>query len=272
MSMRSDLTLEAADNLLLNQALPKGVSLKRYLRGGFHVSDCVISSPAAAKRLGKPTGRYITFEAKQPLESSASVARDCLALSEELKSLMGNAERVLVVGLGNSAVTPDSLGPLVADKVLATRHLDREGCEAGDIFNRSVSVLSPGVMGKTGLESLEVIKAAAKITQAEAIILVDALACSGVSRLGCAIQMSNTGICPGSGVMNSRAEISKGTTGVRCIAIGVPTMADSKELGLMVTPKNIDRLICHTARLISGGINICLHPNLSLNEIEILTE
>ena len=269
MPLRSDLTIESADLLLQSSPLPSGVSLKRYLRGSFHISDCVISTPAAAKKIGKPKGRYVTFESKSPLESSQNIYRDCLALSEEIKSLLGSRENILVVGLGNSSVTPDSLGPAVADRVLATRHLNGE---LAKLFDCRVSVLTPGVMGKTGLESQEVIKSAVRVTGSEAVIVIDALACGGVSKMGHAIQLSNTGICPGSGVMNSRREISRNTVGAECIAIGVPTMADSKDLGLMVTPKSIDRIINHTSRLIAGGINLSLHPNLSLSELELLCE
>ncbi len=272
MPLRSDLTLEAAEEFLQSAPSPKGISMKRYLRGSFQVSDCIISSPAASHKIGKPVGRYITMESGSTLDViSSNLPRDAHALAEELKGLCGRCERVLVVGLGNRAVTPDSLGPLAAGGVLATRHLDgNEG--VGELFDCSVSVISPGVMGKTGLEALETVKAAAKITGAQVMILVDALACSGVSKLGCAVQLCDSGICPGSGVMNSRAEISKRTTGCKCIAIGVPTMADSKELGLMVTPKSIDRIIAHSAKLIAGGINLCLHPGLSLSETQILSE
>ncbi len=268
MSIRSDLALEAADNFLINHDLPQGVSIRRYLRGSFKVCECVISSPAAAKKIGKPVGRYVTFETEKPMDGSGTnPSRDILSIGEELSRLIGDCRRVLVAGLGNESVTPDSLGPLTASRVIATRHIQSEG-----LFERSVSVLTPGVMGKTGFEALELIRSAAKVSGAEAVLVIDALACSGVSKLGCALQICDSGISPGSGVMNSRAEISKRTLGVKCIALGVPTMADSKELGLMVTPKSIDKLICHTSRLISGGINVCLHPELSISEIEILSE
>lgn len=273
MITRSDLALEAADSLLSSDKLPEGVSLKRYVRGAFNVTDVRIFSDCAAESLDKPKGRYLTLETLHSFDTHpGDFAKDSLALADELRSMIGSPKKVLAVGLGNFDVTPDSLGARVADRIIATRHIKENCPELDRMFDASVGVIKTGVMGKTGIESVEMVKAAAELAKPDCIIVCDALACSGVSRLGCAIQLSDTGISPGSGVMNSRKEISKNTVGVPCIAIGVPTMADSKELGMMVTPKNIDRLIFRTSRLISNAVNLCLHPSLTLSEIEVLAE
>lgn len=273
MISRSDLALEAADSLLTGEKLPDGVSLKSYVRGAFNITDVKIYGDCAAKKLGKSKGRYLTLETRESFDTHpGDFAKDSLALADELRSMIGNPERVLVVGLGNFDVTPDSLGTRVADRIIATRHIMDNYPELDKMFQANVSVLKTGVMGKTGMESAEAVKATAKAVKPDCIIVCDALACSGVSRLGCAIQLTDTGISPGSGVMNSRKEISKRTVGVPCVAIGVPTMADSKELEMMVTPKNIDKLIHRSSRLIANAINLCLHPELTISEIEVLTE
>lgn len=274
MITRSDLALEAADSLFAGGNSPEGVSMKRYIRGAFNVTDVKIFGDSASKSLGKPKGRYLTLETRESFDAyTGDLAKDSLALADELRSMVvGNPESVLVVGLGNFDVTPDSLGSRVADRVIATRHIKENCPELESLFKTNVSVFKAGVMGKTGIESSEAVKAVVDAIKPDCVLVCDALACSGVSRLGCAIQLCDTGISPGSGVMNSRKEISQKTVGVPCIAIGVPTMADSKELGMMVTAKNIDKMILRASRLISNGINLCLHPNMTLSELEVLAE
>lgn len=272
MPFRSDLALEVADSVLIEQAPISGISVSKYVKGGFAVSDIKISDRFAAEKIGKPLGRYLTLEVKSTLDESGSLKEDAKVLSSEIKRIIGTPKRVLAVGLGNSQVTPDSLGTSAADRIIATRHLDSQSSELRELFGCSVSVIKPGVMGATGLESLETVRAAIGAVKPDLVVLIDAFACGGVSRMGGCVQISDVGISPGSGVMNSRAEISQATTGVKCIAIGVPTMCDSKETGMMVTPKNIDRLIRHSSKLLAYGINMSLHPELDIDEIELLSE
>lgn len=272
MPIRSDLALEAADSFISGTKHLDGISLSTYQQGRFKISDVKVSSPAAAKEVGKPIGRYITLESCNTLDCSCSLKEDAMALGCELTSLIGRPKSVLIVGLGNDAVTPDSLGTSVADKIIATRHLETHEQKLRDIFSASVSVIKPGVMGQTGIESCETVKAASDKVKPDLILLIDAFACRAVSRMGSCVQISDSGICPGSGVMNSRAEISEKTTGVKCISLGVPTMCDCKESGMMVTPKNIDKIISHCARLLGYAVNMSLHPKLDINEIELLSE
>ena len=194
---------------------------------------------------------------------------------------------MLAVGLGNAEITPDALGPLTAARILATRHLRRELAdnEPDTDFLRAlrpVSVLANGVLGQTGIETAELIAALRTPVEPACIIAVDALACSDLSRLGTTIQISDAGISPGSGVQNRRAELSRKTLGIPVIAVGVPTVVDLHTIlrqgggqpeqlpNMMVTPRDIDKLLHHAARLIALSLNLALHPQLSYEDAEAL--
>jgi spore protease len=184
----------------------------------------------------------------------SSVVQDMLNhLELENKEL-----KVLVVGLGNDLITPDSLGPLVTKKIDVTSHLNDES------LKYEVSALIPGVMGKTGLETSEIVKGMVNEFSFDLVIVVDALACSVPSRMCHSIQLSTAGINPGSGVGNNRKEISKAYLGVPVIAIGVPTVCDVDvftdeiENNFFVTPNNIDEAMIILSNIISDGINISL--------------
>ncbi len=167
--------------------------------------------------------------------------------------------KVLVVGLGNDLITPDSLGPLVVKKIDVTSHLNDES------LKYEVSAIIPGVMGKTGLETSEIVKGMVKEFSFDLVIVVDALACSVPSRMCHSIQLSTAGINPGSGVGNNRKEISKKYLGIPVIAIGVPTVCDvdvftdEVDNTFFVTPNNIDEAMIILSNIISDGINICLN-------------
>ncbi len=181
---------------------------------------------------------------------------------------------ILVCGLGNRDITPDAIGPLTASRILATRHI------AGSIAKelhleslKSVAVIVPDVLGKTGIEAAEIVKSVAKNIQPSAIIVIDALCAADIKRLGTTIQISNAGISPGSGVQNSRQEISKATLGIPVIAIGVPTVTDASIVfrssePFIVTSRDIDILAESAATLLSRAINLALQPDI---EPEILT-
>ena len=185
------------------------------------MSEVAISTKEAEEMLGKPCGTYITLETAKGIDIfETEELRDLLV--SELKKLLGEKNsNVMVVGIGNKTVTPDALGPKVAEDVLATRHISRELAEKIGLKGlRPVCILSPGVLGQTGIEAKEIIDGAVERTRPSAVILVDALAAREVSRLGSTVQISNTGISPGSGVGNARSEISKKTIGVDCFTIG----------------------------------------------------
>ncbi len=271
-AIRTDLAVELAERATKCE----GVSVENLNLRDIDIRRVHIHSKKGAEALGKPQGKYVTlhFGGFTP-ESQAGELRSCI--SAELRSLLGNPTLTLVAGLGNLHITPDALGPRVADGIFATRHISRELSNELGLGNlQSVVALSPGVLGQTGIEAGELIAAAVKKTGAEAVIAIDALAARDIKRLGCTVQLTNAGICPGSGVENSRKELSAATLGVPVVAIGVPTVVDistffEEETGneysgnssMMVTPKDIDMVIENAAKTIAHAINCTLQPNLS---------
>lgn len=236
---------------------------------------------------------YITLEVKSisdHLDSDHGVLK---LIVEELTSLLPEDGQVLVAGLGNRAITPDAIGPLAAEKVMATRHIKGEIARVTGLEDlRPVAVVSPGVLGCTGIEAVELLKALTQKLKPAAIIAIDALAARSPARLGCTVQLSSAGISPGSGVGNSRPQIDRNTLGVPVISMGIPTVVDAATLAydllgsetrdskekveprgasMMVTPREIDLIISRGARLLAMGVNLALNPSLSLEEFEELT-
>ena len=172
----------------------------------------------------------------------------------------------LIIGLGNSNSTPDSLGPKVIDNILVTRYLFLLG-EVEEGYS-NVCSFSPNVMGNTGIETADIIESIINNTKATKVIVIDALKTCNLERLTKTIQITNRGIAPGSGIGNTRKEISKKTMNVEIIAIGIPTVVDIREItkkklidNFIVTPTSIDFIIEKLSTLIGNGINICLHKN-----------
>lgn len=273
LGVRTDLAVEfTADKTKLED----GIASNTYTDGGIKVSTVEIKSKEASKKLGKPEGKYITLESNSSINLFEQEGlREIIA--RELSDILGEISgSVLTVGIGNVTITPDALGPKVADGVLATRHISSHLAEKIGLQGlRPVSVLSPGVLGQTGMEVKEVIDGAVSRVKPSVIILIDALAAREVSRLCNTVQISNTGISPGSGVGNSRSEISKETVGVRCVTVGVPTVVEASTLcfdltghdcrdhePLIVTPRDIDRMIERSSKVISEAVNIALQPEI----------
>lgn len=278
MKIRTDLAVESFPE----DALPKAVH--RETRGEiFEITEITIDDDSCLESLGKGRGRYITLEGGSLSRFSDDYEAMTDELAGELRRLVPEGE-LLVVGLGNNDITPDALGPQVAAKVLATRHLrDELDSEEEEFLTslRRVSVFAGGVLGQTGIETAEIVRAIVGELHPKAIIAVDALACSDISRLGTTIQLSDTGISPGSGVSNARKELSAKNLGIPVIAVGVPTVVDmhtivrsltgrapKKELpNMMVTPRDIDRLTERSSQLIAFGINLALHPALTFDDV-----
>ncbi|MBQ8687503.1 MAG: GPR endopeptidase [Ruminococcus sp.] len=283
MQIRTDLALERMDEKNVH-----GSGIRSTIRGdAFRITDIRIDDDQSGQQIGKPKGRYLTLETSALSRFSDRYQEMAEEFAAELTSLLPKEGTVLVVGLGNRAITPDALGPRTAGKVLATRHLKSELQEGEADFLtslRPVSVLTSGVLGQTGMETAEIVSAVCRKIEPAAVIAVDALACAALERLGTTIQMCDSGICPGSGVDNRRKELSQRTLGAPVIAVGVPTVVDlhtvveslteqsvpSDRPNLMVTPRDIDRLIDHAAGMISCGINLALHPELSFADAESL--
>ena len=291
MAFRTDLAVEAIENHKTAAALPHVRQSDRTLEG-FAVHEVRILSEDAAREIGKPQGRYLTLELDALIRREEDAfPRACKALSTLLRELLPhpNDGPVLIVGLGNSMITPDAIGPQTADHVIATRHLV---AQSPAIFAdwRPVSALAPGVLGQTGVETGEVICGVLDRVRPAAVIAVDALAAGRLSRLLRTVQLADTGITPGAGVGNARAALNEETLGVPVIAVGVPTVVDgatlaheiSSQLGqpacealddlsqpVMITTRDIDREVADISRMIGYAVNMALHPHLSVADIDL---
>lgn len=274
---RTDLALEAHQQSQREAARLSGVTVEEQHCHNIPVTTVKITSREAAEKLDKPRGCYITLELEQLLKHGQDVPEvGGEALGQQLQRLLP-AGPVLVVGLGNAAVTPDAVGPRSLEHLLVTRHLRQFMPETFGVL-RACSAFAPGVLGATGLESAQMVRRIAELSGAASMIVVDALAACEEKRLCTTVQLADTGIVPGSGIGNSRAAFDQSTMGVPVIAVGVPTVIraevlrqDGKPSDLIVTPSDIDRRVAGMARIIGAGINRALFPELSSAELAQLT-
>lgn len=274
MSIRTDLITEIN---AANHNNIAGIETNDEQLNEVNISTVKITSDVASKIIGKPKGTYCTISFPRldfVCDTDNIVKSTVKAIKAVIKS---EINQTLVVGLGNTDITPDALGPIVADRVLATRHLsDKLKKDLGLENLKSVCCVIPNVLGKTGIESYELINAAAKKIKPDIIIAVDALACREPERLCRTIQIANSGICGGSGVNNSRKPLNFDTLGIPVIAIGVPTVIDADSFfstseNMMVTPKEIDLLVEKSADILSRALNIFLQSDIDIQIIESLT-
>ncbi len=275
-NIRTDLAIERVS--FAKAELIRGVKQEKTVENHVSVTRIVIPDPSVAKEIGKPPGTYFTLEPTRFQTVPEHFEEEVEVLAKKLRELLpASVEQVLVVGLGNHNITPDALGPKTVTYTMATRHLIALR-EMGIPIGASVCAAAPGVLGQTGMESAEMIKSICRELHPDAVIAVDALAAGTPERLGSTVQLSDTGISPGSGVLNKRKELSRATLGAEVISIGVPTVVDlysaakNGEDGgqgsvMMVTPREIDVVIEHAAKLIGFGINRALHPGLSVEDI-----
>ena len=274
MSVRTDLISEE------NIESVKGLKTSESVAGGVKMVITEISDESAAKSFNKPCGKYCTLSFSR-LDTVADTTAIRDSIIGALKALLGGADdNVLIVGLGNADITPDALGPLCADGVIATRHITGELKKALELDGlHSVSCLVPGVLGKTGIEAVDIIKAAVEKTAPAAVLAIDALAARTPDNLCRTIQLTDSGIAPGSGVKNERKALNRQTLGVPVIALGMPTVIDAKNFlpqfntdeDMMVTPKEIDLLIKKSSLVISRAINMFFQPSLDEDTIESLS-
>ncbi|KXG73615.1 GPR endopeptidase [Thermotalea metallivorans] len=233
-SIRTDLALEARELYQenSNQEIP-GVEVEQKKEDFATVTRVKVFNRQGSEIMGKPEGSYITVEAPGLKKADADL-KDQVSqlLAKELVQLIPKKKnlKTLIVGLGNWNVTPDALGPQVVSKVLVTRHFFEAYGKKDDPTMTSVSAISPGVMGTTGIETVEIIRGIVEKTKPDLVIAIDALASRRMERVHTTIQISTTGINPGSGVGNMRKEFSEKTMGVPVLAIGVPTVVDAATL------------------------------------------
>ena len=294
---RTDLAVEARE--LTRQGAGatelEGVRAREETREGYPVTRVEVLNETGARALGKPVGTYITLDlAALARREEDAFPRAARALAAELGLLCKDvppSAPVLVVGLGNRAITPDAIGPGAADHTLVTRHLVERAPEHFGSF-RPVAALAAGVLGTTGVESGELAGAVAEKVRPACVIAVDALASRSLHRVCTTVQLSDTGIVPGSGVGNHRYALDRETLGVPVIAVGVPTVVDGATLALdileeagrtdldpaalrgiggdlMVTPRDIDQRVKDMAKVIGYGIDLALHPGLTLEDVEL---
>lgn len=261
-----------------------GVLAQQTVRRGIRTTLVRVLDAQGSRELHKPEGTYVTLELDELRRHELrAFHRVTQTLAGELAALMRLPEQasVLVVGLGNEDVTPDALGPLVLRRLLVTRHLQQsESFPYGKL--RPVSALQPGVLGTTGMESFDVVRSVVERTKPDVLIAVDALAARSLDRLCSTVQLTDTGIVPGSGVGNRRAALTKKQLGLPVFAIGAPTVADATALlpqadvssgvDMIVTPRSIDASVRQIAGVIGTALNLSLHNQLTREQIEQFVE
>ena len=292
--VRTDLALEARESITEADSELRGVRVEEYYleKEDIRVTKVMIDTKNAAKAMGKAVGTYVTMEAPAMVEPDEDYHReisDCLA--KELLEMIPEGDRelsVLVVGLGNREVTADALGPHVVDNLYITRHVVKEYGKAA--YNCSkmnlVSGMEPGVMAKTGMETAEIVKGVVAQTSPDVLVVIDALAARSIKRLNRTIQITNTGIQPGSGVGNHRNALTEEELGIPVIAIGIPTVVDAATIvgdalkkwmdddmefdsrlafaelnNMYMTGKDVDAVIKRVSFTLSEGINIAMEKN-----------
>lgn len=267
--MRTDL---AAECLRQSDSLPEGVFYTEQALQQGKITMVEIATEEAQRKIGKPMGLYVTLEASPFWEEDSASPQWIEAVAVGLRQFLPEQGTILVAGLGNREITPDALGPAVAEQVLVTRHLTATFPEL-----RTVAAIVPNVLGKTGLEAAETIRAVTEEVKPSAVIVVDAMASASLERLGTTVQLANTGIIPGAGVLNARKGLNEESLGVPVIAMGIPTVVDLGELlpepsaePMMTTPRQIDLLIQRGATFLASCINRALHPSLTLEELLLL--
>ena len=287
MPKHTDLAMEARElwqeSAKKEEQLP-GVKTGRWTLGGVTADQVQITDKQAEQALGKPCGTYVTLQwQKNLLRDPDGFSKVARLLGNQLRQMLPRTGSVLVVGLGNSVVTPDALGPKTLEHLVVTRHLGQEFPKL-----RCVSAMAPGVLGTTGLESLEVVRGVVERSKPCTVVVVDALASRNLNRVCTTVQLADTGITPGSGVGNRRMAFNRQTLGVPVIAVGVPTVVQAQTLlwdvlekngvkdgkieekcdnSMIVTPQDIDAGVDRLARLLGCGISLGLHRKLTVSDV-----
>jgi spore protease len=272
-NVRTDLVLEARDIYKENhkgEVDIDGIEVIEESEEDIKVTTVKIKNDEGAEKIGKPKGNYITIDMPTfTAYDGETMDRVSQVLSEILGRLIEiNTEKtVLIVGLGNWQVTPDALGPKVTEKIMITRHLQTVMPEAIDDSVRPVCSIAPGVLGITGIETVEIIKGIVEKIKPNLVICIDALAARKVERVNATIQIGDTGISPGAGVGNNRKQINEETLGVKVIAIGVPTVVDAVTIANDTIDSVIDSLISNSS---SGSDFYKMLKSIDKNEKESL--
>lgn len=308
-NFRTDMAIERNDiykkqNNIENQI--DGIVTENEEKENIKISRVKILNEQGEKALAKPKGDYVTLDVKNiKTVDEEGIQKISEILGDELRKIIkkhiSDTEDILVVGLGNLYVTPDALGPKVVPNIEVTRHILQYIPSAMPKDTRPVSAVSPGVLGVTGIETMEILKGIVDNIKPKMLIVIDALATRSIERISSSIQLADTGIVPGAGVGNTRKEISIKTLGIPVLALGIPTVVDlasitndcidlfieslqqkamsndylnklrekdnyeeikealiPKEYNMIVTPKEIDKLIENMSQIVAKGINMSL--------------
>ena len=238
-NFRTDLALERRE--LLGKLKKSGEQIdgieieEKDVSDKIKVSKVMITNENGEQAIGKPKGTYVTIDIKKlKIATDEEIEKAANVLSDELKGLVNShissQDDVLIVGLGNEYVTPDSLGPKVTKDIEVTRHVIKYMPEYVEEGTRPISAISPGVLGTTGIETLEILEGIVNNVKPKLLIVIDALASRSIERISSTIQLSDTGIVPGAGVGNTRKELSQNTLGIPVIALGIPTVVENAVL------------------------------------------
>lgn len=287
--LKTDIAQEACEKVFSSQ-----IEKRQYKSFGLDCLSVEIKSDEAEKLSGKRKGIYISIQSDAIIRGDKDefeyIAR---AISGELKKMIPKNTTVLVAGLGNRELTPDSMGTLCVEKTIVTRHIFEFMPKSIDERFSSVSAIAPGVLGVTGIESADIISSVAKRISAGVLIVIDSLAARESERLFSTFQISTAGIEPGAGVGNKRSALTEKTVGIPVIAVGVPTVVYASSIvysaivdatkdekraekfsnmysatkDMVVTPKEIDIMIEDASQILSDGINLALH-DISYEEIK----
>lgn len=283
---RTDLALEARELSLGDGKDVEGVKYHKEDKSGCIIHFLEVIDDTGAKNIGKPIGKYCTIEIDGLVRrESDSFAGTATAIAAEISDIMPetNGGCILIAGLGNRGITPDSIGPVAADNILVTKHLKERMPQDFAAFSPTV-VVRPGVLGTSGIESSEYIKSICSGLSPAIVIAVDALAARSLDRLCRTVQITDTGITPGSGVGNSRSAVNSDVLGIPVVAIGVPTVVDiatvladmnapqsgGQPADMIVTPRAIDSEAAGAGRLVGYAINLALHKGLTIEDVDML--
>ena len=286
MQLRTDLAIEARE--IAGGRVP-GMDFHEYSENGLRISRLTVKTQRAKQALGKDIGTYITIELPSLTDNFTETDGRIKTIGKEIRRLLPVNGLLLVAGLGNEEITPDSLGPKTGARVLATRHITGELARSTGLDRlRPVAVMNTGVTGQTGIETGEYILSVVRRIRPNAVIAVDALASRRIERLGCTLQISDAGISPGAGVGNHRTRINQETVGVPVIAIGVPTVIDAQTFAndvlgsgvrskaeytvprgrqMVVIPREIDLLTERAARLLGFSLNAAMQKEFELKDL-----
>ncbi|MCD7887903.1 MAG: GPR endopeptidase [Clostridiales bacterium] len=287
--IETDLILEATELWRQRPGDPgelPGVATREYQREGFPVTEVRVLDQTGAEAVGKPVGTYLTVETGRDSRAGDYPERAAEAVAGALRGLLPRDANgsALVVGLGNRAITPDAVGPWAVDHTVVTRHLVARLPETFGDF-RPVAAVATGVLGSTGVESGELVKALCQRLRPAVVVAIDALAARSARRLCSTIQLADTGIVPGSGVGNARFALTREELGVPVLAVGVPTVVRAATLAadlgadegqqqtlgsLLVTPKDIDALAAELEQIIGCGVTMGLQEGLTPEDVAYL--